>query len=309
MPFTLIEGTFHLVHPGPSGNPTGFEPDGDSVHFKPKNPSLLNLLTKIGKPYKPSNIGSVNLRLEGIDALELHFTPQVKGSHETHQPRPLADDSRGFLTKELGLDPVQYVPPKLTRVKPPAPNDGAPGFILSRSLDIHGRPVSFVFTGELPADDGSPFFLKPSFLKKSLNYKSVLNGFAYPLFYDNFFKELRDVFSAAAVAARNSNPKRGIWKKDKTTSGVVVNNQADLETNGFIFPKLFRRLSSYLAEGNSNLSQFRNFPELTKEQVQDLDPNSPTFTNFTHFDSMVRVSGNKVRLKQKPETILFVSAK
>jgi len=309
MPFTLIQGTFHLVHPAPNGNPTGFEPDGDSVHFKPKKPSSLNLLTKVGQPFKLSNIGSLNLRLEGIDALEVHFTPQVKGSHLTHQPRPLADDSRGFLTNELGLDPVQYVPPKLTRVKPPAPKDGAPGFILSRSLDIYGRPVSFVFTGALSASDGTPFFLTPAFLKKSLNYKSVLNGFAYPLFYDTLFGELRAVLGVAAIEARTSNPKRGIWRKDKTTNGVVVNDQTDLETNGFIFPKLFRRLSSYLAEGNNDLSQFLNFPELTQEQVQDLDPNSPTFTNFTHFNTMVRVTGSKVRLRQRPETILFISKK
>jgi hypothetical protein len=31
MPFVLIQGTFHLVGRTQAGNPTGFEPDGDSV--------------------------------------------------------------------------------------------------------------------------------------------------------------------------------------------------------------------------------------------------------------------------------------
>jgi hypothetical protein len=44
MPFILIQGTFHLVgHPQPR-NPSGFEPDGDSVQFKPPNPALLDQL-------------------------------------------------------------------------------------------------------------------------------------------------------------------------------------------------------------------------------------------------------------------------
>ena len=39
MPLTLIEGTFHLVHPTPNGNPTGFEPDGGSFQAKETEPA------------------------------------------------------------------------------------------------------------------------------------------------------------------------------------------------------------------------------------------------------------------------------
>ena len=307
MPFTLIRGTYHLIGKLPNGKPQGFEPDGDSIHFKPDKPALMNQLKVLVKPLHPSSIGSFNLRLEGIDALELHFTPQIKGSHATHQPRPLADDARAFLTKELGLDPVSYVPPQLLRVQSPAPNDGARGYILSRSLDVHGRPVSFVFAGTPGEADGTLVTLTAPRLKKSANYKAVLKGFAYPLFYDTLFQALRDVLASATVQARGNN--LGIWAKDKTQTGVVTTGVAQLETGGFIFPKLFRRLASYFASGHANLAQFLMFPELTNEQVQDLDPNSPMFTNFTHFDNMVRVKGNKVSLKQRPETILFVSKK
>ena len=31
--------------------------------------------------------------------------------------------------------------------------------------------------------------------------------------------------------------------------------------------------------------------------------------NFTHFDNLVEVSGGKVRLRRRPEQIVFVSAK
>ena len=124
MPFTLIEGTFHLVGRTASGNPSGFEPDGDSMQFAPKTPALLDGLDRVGAPVRLTAIGSTQLRFEGIDALELHFDG-------THQPRPLADQARDFLTGRLGMNPVPYTPPDLLRVKPPvlASKDAITGFI------------------------------------------------------------------------------------------------------------------------------------------------------------------------------------
>src|SRR3954470_5294933 len=87
MPFTLIQGTLHLVGRTRAGNDTGFEPDGDSMQFKPDDPKLLDRLQRNGSAYRLRSIGSTQLRFEGIEALELHF----EGSH---QPRPLADTAR-----------------------------------------------------------------------------------------------------------------------------------------------------------------------------------------------------------------------
>jgi hypothetical protein len=120
MPFILIHGTFHLVGRTQAGNPTGFEPDGDSIQFQPANPALLDQLDQPARPYRLSSTGSTQLRLEAIDALELHFD-------STHQPRPLADQARDFLTGKLGLNPVPYRPPKLLQVKPPSPQGRHPG--------------------------------------------------------------------------------------------------------------------------------------------------------------------------------------
>ena len=48
MPFTVISGTFHLVGMTKAGAASGFEPDGDSMQFKPNNAKLLDRLeTKI----------------------------------------------------------------------------------------------------------------------------------------------------------------------------------------------------------------------------------------------------------------------
>lgn len=306
MPFTLIQGTFHLVNQTQNGNATGFEPDGDSIHFKPFDPSLLDVLTQLSQPYRLTNIGSVMLRFEGIDALELHYRPS-SGGENTHQPRPLGDAARDFLTGELNLNPVSYAQPRNIRVKPPVQRDATPGYILSRSLEVHGRPVSFAFAGAAPEADGSQVFLNVQRFKKSLNYKLVANGFAYPLFYDTFFIDLRNSLTAAVQAARQGT--MGIWSKDRTTSGVKANTQAKLEADGVVFPKIFRRLTDYLAETGGGLAGFKAWLAAKGERVQDINPNSSTFTNNTGFDNLVKVQGNKVKLTQKPEHIVFISEK
>jgi endonuclease YncB( thermonuclease family) len=296
MPFIPIQGTFHLVGRTQAGNPTGFEPDGDSIQFKPTNPQLLNQLDQPGRPVRLTLIGSTQLRLEGIDALELHFD-------STHQPRPLADEARDFLTGKLGLNPVPYRPPGNIQVKPPVVKDATPGFILSRALEINGRPIAFAFTSTPPEPDGAEVFLRASLLRRSLNYRSLAAGQAYPLFYDTLFADLRAVFTQAAATARQAGA--GVWPQDNSQAGVQVTGQAELEQQGVVFPKLFRRLSEFLAQQQpGGLAGFLPWLAASEEQVLDLPSG-----NFTHFDNVVAVEGDQVRLLRRPEELVFVSAK
>ena len=201
MPFLLIQGTFHLANRTSAGVETGFEPDGDSIHFKPRKRTLLDRLERVGLPYRLTNIGSTQLRFEGIDALELHFRPD--NGPESHQPRPLADESRDYLTGRYRLNPVPYVQPRGIRVDPPLQRDAATGYILSRALEAHGRPVAFAFVGEPTAADGSEVRLEVPLLRRSLNYRSLANGHAYPLFYDTLFANLRNALTTAAYCVPN----------------------------------------------------------------------------------------------------------
>lgn len=302
MPFTLIKGTFRLVNRSANNQQTGFQPDGDSIHFKPQNAKLLDQLERLSRPYRLTRIGSVMLRFEGIDALELHYQPTGGGAN-SHQPRPLADLARDFLTGECGLNPVPYAAPKLISVKPPVPVDGTPGYILSRSLEVNGRPVSFAFAGSTQKGDGSQVHLTPALLKESLNYGLVANGHAYPLFYETLFSDLRDALAKAAAEARAKRV--GLWAADRSQTGVKATKQSDLESDGVTFPKLFRRLTDFLSKGGA-VKDFKEFLAKTKEQVQDLTASSP---HFTHFDNLVQVQGNKVSLTQQAETMVFISAK
>ncbi|MGZ4358502.1 MAG: hypothetical protein ACXVZW_01850, partial [Gaiellaceae bacterium] len=294
MPFIVIKGSYRLCG-GSAAKPTGFQPDGDSIEFKPDNPALLDRLERAGRPCRLSSIGSTQLRFDGIDALELHFGG-------THQPRPLADEGRDFLTGMLGMNPVAYEPPDYLTVKAPAGRDGRPGFILARSLEAHGRPVSFAYAGEPPAPDGSELDVSPALLRESLNCRSLAAGNSYPLFYDTLVADLRDIFTEAAATARQAG--KGLWSSDLTASGTTAESQADLEQRAVVFPKLFRRLASYVASGAHGLDGFLAWLRRDAEPVLDLGSGK-----LTHFDGVLEVTSGKVRMIRPPETLVFVSAK
>jgi hypothetical protein len=64
------------------------------------------------------------------------------------------------------------------------------------------------------------------------------------------------------------------------------------------------RLTEYLRRQGGELSEFLSWLELTREQVLEL----PT-TNFTHFEDVLDVQANTIRLRPRPEELVFVSAK
>jgi hypothetical protein len=146
-------------------------------------------------------------------------------------------------------------------------------------------------------------FLRVSLLRRSLNYRSLAAGQAYPLFYDTLFADLRTVLIQAATAARQAGS--GLWPQDRSQTGFQVTSQGDLEQQGVLFPKLFRRLSEFLAQQlPGGLAGLLAWLAGSEEQVFDLPAG-----NFTHFDNVVAVEGDQVRLLRRPEELVFVSAK
>ncbi|MFN8580823.1 MAG: hypothetical protein U0163_07605 [Gemmatimonadaceae bacterium] len=298
--FLLIRGRYRVLGKNKSGTVTGFQPDGDSLHFQPDNPKLLDQLKQVGFAYRLSLIKSTQLRFEGIDALELHY--QAAGGN-THQPRPLADTERDRLLTHARVAPVTFVPPANLTARPPAPNDGSRGYILSRSLEVHGRPVAFAFQGAAPSADGSHVHLDAALLRRSLNYDMLASGNAYPLFYETLFYDLRAVLQRAVKTARVH--KRGLWAQgvDVTRTGVPAQARAVLEARGVCFPKLFRRIAEYQGTGGK-LKDFRDWLEAKDEAVQDLETGQDT-----HFDTFVTVKGTKVSLTKDPMQLKFYGAK
>ena len=90
MPFSVIEGTFHVV---------GYSPDGDSVRFRARDEGNWRRLS--GPPVGLNARGHAQLRFEAVDTLETHYL-------NFHQPLGLATEAIEFLLAELGIAGVGW---------------------------------------------------------------------------------------------------------------------------------------------------------------------------------------------------------
>lgn len=267
MGFVLIKGTF---------TPGAGIPDGDTTRFVPNNSAHLSRLT--GRKAKVSAAGSVSLRLEGIDAIEKAAV------------KPASSLATDALLVAIGSSAAH--------------RQNAPGWILARTTESNGRVVAFAFAGATNRVDGADVFLDGALLQKSVNFSQVQNGWAYPLYYNTLFGDLRQVFADGVTAARLA--KVGYWPADATLTSVTVNGKADLATIPPVWPKLWRRLEGYYKQtpAPSDLSGFRSYLGKTKERVDIL---TPPVTQKS-IDDIVSVNGNSVRLMVDPNDVRVVSS-
>jgi endonuclease YncB( thermonuclease family) len=266
MPFTVITG--HFV-------PKAGVPDGDSVRFRADNPELWKKLE--GTPVKlgtgVETLDTVQLRLEGIDAIEKKAI------------QPLALEARDNLFKLIGFDPDQAPQP--------------PGYLLARMTDDKTRrPICFIFAGAPAQPDGSDVRLVPKLLRTSANYRQMQAGYAYPLYYNTLFAELRNAFTVAYLKAKKE--KRGYWPTDATRRGITISSSDQLETIAPIWPKLWRRLQEYLRT-HDDLSGFIDFLAAKNERIDVLD-----VMEERGLQDLVKVRGNKVSLIEDPSNLRVV---
>ena len=278
MPFNLIKGTFHVV---------GYSPDGDSIRFQADNRGNWDLLD--GPPAELNARGHAQLRIEAIDTLETHY-------QDHHQPLQLANEAMHFLLDELGIKEVKF---NEAGTKVVSAQDGTRGNILSRTTEKNHRPVSFVFSGDAEEDDGAQIFLRPDRLEHSVNYKSALAGLAYPTYYTGLFPDLRKKITSAVTQARKGGGK-GIWPKDKTTKGFTVSSLSSVTDDEVILPKLFRRIINFMGGGGS-IGGFKDYLAVNPDPVMELKTG-----HFTHLDTFVEATGDKVRLTVEPEDLVFI---
>jgi hypothetical protein len=274
MPFHIIRGTFHVK---------GYSPDGDSIRFKADNKSHWGLLS--GPPAKLNGHDHAQLRLEAIDTLETHF-------QNVHQPITFAKQALDHLLAQVGITGVQW---NAQNTQITQANDGTPGYIISREVEKNRRPVAFAFSGAPPEVDGATVFLDSARVQQSANAEMLRSGLAYPTYYEGLFPDLRAVLSALVTAARQGN--MGLSPQDKTNVGFVVTGLQSITQDHVILPKLFRRLVTYL-EGGGSLINFRQ--SIATEQVLIIST-----AHATHFDTVVDVNGNTVKMTELPENLMF----
>jgi endonuclease YncB( thermonuclease family) len=286
MPLTLIRGTFQVL---------GASPDGDSVRFYPDNPDAFTIARL---PARVNAHGGAQLRLDGIDALEIHYSPS--GSHNRwHQPAELGDAASTALLGLLGFGTVTRDANQVVTAAQPAETRG---HILTRFADKYGRPVSFVFPGERSrTPDLGQVYLDPAGLRRSVNWQQLRAGLAYPTYYSKLYFDLRDELTATVTEARADG--LGIWEHDVTSPGFRLISRQQLQDELVVMPKLFRRLAEYLDLDSTGSVALTRFPQF----LQSLDDRLFTVPDghATSFDTLVQVRRQRVRLSVPPEQIVF----
>ncbi|WP_436788849.1 hypothetical protein [Yinghuangia sp. YIM S10712] len=299
----------------------GKQPDGDSVRFRPQSPDILRELAN-GDRIEPGTDGSVQLRLDGIDAPELHYAGHGQ---------PFADRSRDVFLRLLGFTEVAYAANHMTVTA--ATPATIPAVIVARMAEAHGRPVAYLFTGnaadELRAHDGKRIDVDAARLAPSANLQLLASGDVYPLLYTSTAPDLRAAVIAAASQARGA--KLGVYAADATARFSVVDHQSVGPGGDLIFPKIFRRVTDWLRETKDETKREAQSANGSENQNRIGDTNSrasaartklpawlradPDRNDRVHvadakrtrsLHTLLKQSGNTVTMEVDPLSLVFV---
>jgi endonuclease YncB( thermonuclease family) len=284
MPMLSLAGTYTVL---------ATEPDGDSIRFTANNPEAWTLVPGPHR-VRVNADGGAQLRLDGIDALETHYTPQ--GGHVLHQPLELAHAAAAELLVWLGFQDVVRDGEKITSVR----QDGLPGFLLTRTADTYGRCVALIGRGDAPAPSATQITVDAALLETTANHHLIKTGLAYPTFYTNLYADLRNELAQRAAAARQA--RLGVYADDRTQAGVEIQTLATITDDAVILPKLFRRLADYLHlnDDDPSLAGFPSFLAQNDDRLYVI----PT-AEKTGLDTIVEVDDQVVKLAWLREQLIF----
>jgi endonuclease YncB( thermonuclease family) len=214
----------------------GYQPDGDSIRFIADEPSLFDDLYRGYKIRLGPRDGSVQLRLEAIDAPELHYGSAAQ---------PLGEAARDWLLAQVGFSDVAYEVGTTTVVS--ASPESIRAIIYTKASDPNGRPVSYLHVGTArrPAD-GAWTQVTNAVLDRTVNAQALSDGIAYPTFYTStpapHVRHLRNLARGA------QEDKAGVWAVDQTPLFQLVDQSSIGPEGQLILPKLFRRATDYLKD-------------------------------------------------------------
>ena len=268
MDYYIIQGHFHVV---------GYSPDGDSLMFEASRPSDWSQLQSHHKELFEEKLvkgkGSVQLRLQGIDALETHYSPtplppprglRGKKFAQAHKPKPgkyqqpyhYGEKATHKLLSYLGVTDVtwgsrfgfKYIRSVEvqnshgTHTFKQKGKDALEGFIVVNDIDRKGRPIVWVFGGKGPARSGSKVESSTlvELIKESVNYRLVANGLVYPYFFMTLEAKLRQPLIHGVKNAQRQH--MNLWSEDQTEDGISLKGLTQLTEQTLIFPYIFRRM-------------------------------------------------------------------
>ena len=145
--------------------------------------------------------------------------------------------------------------PELPNTVESADQDRVRGHVLSNGIDANGRVIGFVEPGDAAEPDGAQVFLDEPRARRTVNAALLADGLVYAALYSTLPASLRAEFAQTARAARAAGA--GLWPRATADPDgpAQIADRAALETL-VLWPKLFRRLVPYLAEGADGFDGF-----------------------------------------------------
>ncbi len=288
-------------------------PDGDSIHFIPDHPQLLQsqalpaedvpAVRKLGLPSRRalrwSPRGAITLRLEGIDALETHYLAKG-GLGVLCQPPPWPERAAWALLQYLGFERVVRGPGERILGTEPAATRGA---IQLERVDRYGRAVAYAFRGHIQDPPARVCALSPTVLASSANGYLLQQGLVYPVLYQDMAPSTLRWFYQQTQRVRCTG--RGLWPMDRTHAGFVFQSVQDLQQRALIWPKLYRRLVDQL--GGAKPDPLDSLEQALETRVGSVrlwrEGVTVSFADLLQIDRREQ----RVRLLVMPEEIAFNS--
>jgi hypothetical protein len=262
------------------------EPDGDTIRFVPDNPFDLMDSKKFQRyGFRGPDVDEfgINIRFEGIDALETHYMVSGDSTADRHQNLALAQAARTMLLELLGFTNIVFGEGDQANKIVSVSNNPARGFVLANGIDGNGRLLGFVYggpTGNVSAELAEleergkpkseagpvvlglptplPFFLTPDVMKLSINWRLIDAGLAYAELYTSLPLALLRVLAARVRELRRNPVANTIWSQETLGVNAVFIWDKRIETleDKVIFPKIFRRFAQYAVDNQRKRQAF-----------------------------------------------------
>lgn len=281
MPVLILRGTYHVK---------GREPDGDSIAFMADDPTLWDQFVwkdQRRKP-RPGRNKPVQLRIEAIDALETHYEGYS-------QPKAIAKSATHQLLTAFGVRALSY---NLNFTSIMKAEDGVPGTIISKGLDMYDRPIAYALLGDHQLADGAVLpAMTEQLVAATINFKLAAEGQVYPTFYTTTDPVGVDVISRGVADAIAQ--KRGIWTFDRSP-GFTFWEPRTIYEDVVILPKLFRRLVNF-SNASDSMDEFAAWANAKRDPFKVIS----TGASHAKFGDLLEIDGRDVAMKFDPLDILF----
>jgi len=261
----------------------GYAPDGDSLQFVADDPRLYRFLDR-AHLVRAATDGSVQIRLEGIDAPELRY----QGHHQ-----PLAENARDALLEAIGFEQLDFTAGYVLHGE----RTSVRGAIVTSSADSQGRPIAYALREEIASRVTKKGWCRidRALLSESVNAHMLAEGHAYPLTYTTMPIEHRTVMRGLAASARRR--RRGVWALDRS-DGFELNACS----RGLLLPKLFRKCVQYLEIGKqATAGGFRRWLAMSSGEDDDILVDGRRM----RLSSALSEHGERLRFSIDPVRVVF----